>query len=180
MKAMYWLVAGGVVLSSAGFTAPVLVGAEAAERAISTADASVVAYPTVVDAALAVNAETGEFSTLLAAVTTAGLVEALSADGQRTVFAPTDAAFAKLGLDADGVRALSVEALTEILLYHVAAGRLSAADVVSSERVEMLNGEAATIRVGGDGAYIDGARIVATDVAADNGLIHVIDAVLVR
>jgi transforming growth factor-beta-induced protein len=178
MKAMYWMVAGGVVLSSAGFTAPVLVGG-AAVNGVSV-EAPVVTHATVVDAALAVNAETGEFSTLLAAVITAGLVDALSADGQRTVFAPTDAAFAKLGLDANNVREVPVEALTEILLYHVASGRLSATDVVSSERVEMLNGEAATIRVGQNGAYIDGARIVATDVEAGNGLIHVIDAVLVR
>jgi transforming growth factor-beta-induced protein len=136
------------------------------------------ASPTLVDVALSVNAETGEFSTLIAAVVAAGLVDELSARGQRTVFAPTDAAFAELGLDAAGVAALPVEALTEILLYHVAPGRRYAASVVTADRIRMANGGFTTIRVVDGVAYIDDAAIVATDVEATNGIIHVIDAVL--
>jgi transforming growth factor-beta-induced protein len=134
--------------------------------------------PTVVDVAMAVNEETGEFSTLIAAVVAAGLVDELSARGQRTVFAPTDAAFSELGLDASTVGSVPVEDLTEILLYHVASGRRGSDDVVSSDRIRMANGAFAEISVVGGTAYIDDAAIVATDVEASNGIIHVIDSVL--
>src|SRR5688572_13869116 len=76
--------------------------------------------PTIVEAALAVNAETGEFSTLIAAVVRAGLVDTLNGKRQFTVFAPTDAAFAKLGLNAGNIDTVPLDALTNILLYHVA------------------------------------------------------------
>jgi uncharacterized surface protein with fasciclin (FAS1) repeats len=134
--------------------------------------------PTLVDVALSVNAETGEFSTLIAAVVAAGLVDELSARGQRTVFAPTDAAFAELGLDADGVAALPVETLRNILLYHVAPGRRYAASVVEADRIRMANGGFTTVRVTDGVAYINDAAIVATDVEASNGIIHVIGGVL--
>lgn len=131
--------------------------------------------PTLVDVALSVNAETGEFSTLIAAVVDAGLVDALSAVGQRTVFAPTDAAFEALGLTADNIgEALGDDVLKDVLLYHVANGRLYAEEVVTKDRLRMLNGEFTEI----DGTTIDGATIVITDVEASNGIIHVIDAVL--
>ena len=133
----------------------------------------------VVDVALAVNAESGEFSTLIAAVVAAGLVDELSARGQRTVFAPVDAAFAELGLDAGNVGDLPVDVLRNILLYHVATGRRDAASVVGSDRIRMANGGFTDISLRADGAYIDEARIVATDVMATNGIIHVIDAVLI-
>jgi transforming growth factor-beta-induced protein len=136
------------------------------------------AGPTIVEVALAVNAESGEFSTLLAAVTAAGLADELSADGQRTVFAPTDDAFASLGLDATSVTTLPVADLTEILLYHVAPGRLTAASVLAVNELQMANGGTVTVRVESSGAYVNDSRIVQTDVEADNGIIHVIDAVL--
>src|SRR5690606_24188763 len=84
------------------------------------------AAPTVVEVALAVNAETGEFSTLIAALQAAGLVETLQGAGPFTVFAPTDAAFAAIDLNADNIGSLPVDALRNILLYHVAPGRLDA------------------------------------------------------
>jgi uncharacterized surface protein with fasciclin (FAS1) repeats len=139
---------------------------------------AVAASPTIVDVALSVNAETGEFSTLIAAVLAAGLADELSARGQRTVFAPTDAAFAELELDAVTVGALPVETLRTILLYHVAPGRRSAADVVAADRIRMANGGFTRIRVMDGAAYINDATIVATDVEATNGVIHVIDTVL--
>jgi transforming growth factor-beta-induced protein len=134
--------------------------------------------PNLVQLAQSVNAETGEFSTLLAAVVRAGLVDALSATGQRTVFAPTDAAFAEAGLTSANIGTVPVETLTAILLYHVAPGRLLAADVVSVSQLTMANGGVAQIRLEGGVAYIDDARILATDVEATNGVIHVIDAVI--
>jgi len=131
--------------------------------------------PTIVEAALAVNAETGEFSTLIAAVVRAGLVDTLNGSRQFTVFAPTDAAFAKLGLNAGNIDTVPLDALTNILLYHVAPGERFAADVVTASRVNMLNKQFALI---GEGPSIAGAGFVATDVDVSNGVIHIIDSVL--
>jgi uncharacterized surface protein with fasciclin (FAS1) repeats len=136
------------------------------------------ARTTIVDVALAVNAESGEFSTLIAAVVRADLLGALSANGQRTVFAPTDAAFAKLGLNADNIDTLPIDALTDILLYHVANGRRDAESVVTSSQIRMLNGGFTSISVTDEGAFINESRIIAVDVGASNGIIHVIDTVL--
>jgi uncharacterized surface protein with fasciclin (FAS1) repeats len=135
--------------------------------------------PTIVDVALSVNAATGEFSTLIAAVLRAGIATELSARGQRTVFAPTDAAFAKLGLDEATIETVPVGALTEILLYHVAPGRREAASVVTADRIRMANGGFTRIRLEGGAAYINESQIIGTDVAASNGIIHVIDTVLI-
>lgn len=141
-------------------------------------DVTAPALPNVVQVAQAVNAETGEFSTLIAAVVAAGLVDELSADGQRTVFAPTDAAFAAIGLNEDNIGTVPVDDLTGILLYHVAGGRLTAADVLTEDALTMANGGTAQISVNGGAAFINDAEIVTTDVEASNGIIHVIDAVL--
>lgn len=134
---------------------------------------------TIVDVALAVNADSGEFSTLIAALVAADLVGALDGNGQYTVFAPTDAAFAKLDLNADNIGDLDKAALTDILLYHVARGNRMASDVVSSEQIRMLNGDFTEIGLMDGNAYIDESMIVATDVPADNGVIHIIDTVLI-
>jgi len=133
---------------------------------------------TVVDVALSVNEATGEFSTLIAALVAAELVDVLSGEGPFTVFAPTDAAFAALELNAGNVGALPVDALRSILLYHVAAGRRDAERVVSESSLTMVSGGTAEITVRPSGVFIEGARIVEADVAASNGVIHVIDAVL--
>jgi uncharacterized surface protein with fasciclin (FAS1) repeats len=134
---------------------------------------------TIVDVASGINADSGEFSTLIAAVVAADLVGALSGNGQLTVFAPTDEAFGKLGLDADNIATeLDKAALTNILLYHVAKGKRMAEDVISSSQIRMLNGARTTIDVNDEGAFINESLIVATDVPADNGVIHVIDTVL--
>ena len=133
---------------------------------------------TIVDVALAVNAESGEFSTLIAAVVAADLVDALSGNGQLTVFAPTDEAFALLDLNADNIGDLDQAALTNILLYHVAKGRRMAEDVVSSDQIRMLNRQRTMISLMDGEAYINDSMIIGTDVPADNGVIHVINAVL--
>ena len=132
----------------------------------------------LVDIALAVNAQSGEFSTLIAALTAADLVETLDANRQFTVFAPTDAAFAQLGLDASNIGSLPTDALTNILLYHVAPGRRFATSVVSANQIRMMNRDFTSISVTGAGAFINSSQIIATDIAAQNGVIHIIDAVL--
>jgi uncharacterized surface protein with fasciclin (FAS1) repeats len=142
--------------------------------------------PTIVDIALSVNAESGEFSTLIAALSCTGLVPALDGKGQYTVFAPTDAAFGNLGLNASNIcNALPTETLTSVLLYHVAPGERFASDVVSSDRIRTLSkGFLFPVLMGGDAYIRDGssatsdAKILMTDIEATNGVIHVIDQVL--
>ncbi|HSJ07729.1 MAG TPA: fasciclin domain-containing protein [Longimicrobiales bacterium] len=133
---------------------------------------------TIVDVALSVNETSGEFSTLIAALVSADLVDALAGPGPFTVFAPTDAAFAEIGLDASNIGSLPAEALADILLYHVVPERRDAASVTAVSSLTMANGGTTTIAVSQSGAFINDARIVQTDVAASNGIIHIIDAVL--
>lgn len=134
--------------------------------------------PSIYDVAAAVNAETGEFSTLIAALKITELVDALNGSTRLTVFAPTDAAFAGLGLDASNIGDLGVDGLTEILLYHVSEGSRLAAEVLTLEQIRMLNNEFTQISLVDGAAFIDDARIIQTDVGARNGVIHIIDSVL--
>lgn len=161
------------------FMIPLFAFALAGVAAAPTAEAAPPG-PSIVEVALAVNAQTGEFDTLIAALVAAdpAVLQTLSGNGQFTVFAPTDQAFADLGLDETTIGSLPQEALTNILLYHVARGRRDAADVVTSSQIRMLNRDFTEITVDSSGAYIDNAQIIATDVPAANGIIHVIDAVL--
>ena len=136
---------------------------------------------TVVDVAIAINAETGEFSILIAAVLAAdpAVLRTLSGNGQFTVFAPTDEAFAALGLDADNIGDLDQGFLTNVLLYHVVRGRRDSGQVLSYNRIRMLNGG---FLLQDSGVLTDNlgrtANIIAVDVEAANGIIHVIDAVV--
>lgn len=132
----------------------------------------------VVDVALEINAETGEFDTLIAAAVCTNLVKPLDRKQGITVFAPTDAAFAKLGLDEHNICDIPRKTLTNILLYHVAKGTLTSGDVVSMESIKMANRQYTTISVTDSGVFINESQIIAVDVMADNGVIHVIDAVL--
>ena len=129
---------------------------------------------TIVDIAVA----DGRFETLVAAVTAADLVETLSGDGPFTVFAPTDDAFAALPEGTVAALLDDVPALTNILLYHVVAGDVRAADVVTLESAVTVQGEPVSITVEGDSVRINEANVVITDIVASNGVIHVIDAVL--
>ncbi|MBA4075311.1 MAG: fasciclin [Cyanobacteria bacterium PR.023] len=119
----------------------------------------------------------GTFKTLVAAVTEAGLVETLSGPGPFTVFAPSDDAFAKL--PAGTVEALLKDKakLTSILTYHVLPGKHLAADVIKLKAVKTVQGQDASINVDG-GASINDAKITATDIETSNGVIHVIDTVI--
>ena len=125
-----------------------------------------------------VAAEAGDFETLLTAVQAADLAETLSGDGPFTVFAPTDAAFA--ALPEGTVEALldDIPALTNILLFHVVGDEVRAEDVMMEDFVTTLQGSDAMISIGDDGVAIENAMIVVTDIEASNGVIHVIDAVI--
>ncbi|MDA1316194.1 MAG: fasciclin domain-containing protein [Acidobacteria bacterium] len=129
----------------------------------------------IVDTAVA-----AEFNTLVKAVQAADLVDALKGEVPLTVFAPTDEAFANV--PAETMEALlrpeNKEQLTAVLTYHVVAGKVMAADVVKMKSAETLNGEKARIRVNNGTVMIDGAKVAKTDIAASNGVIHVIDTVI--
>jgi uncharacterized surface protein with fasciclin (FAS1) repeats len=137
--------------------------------------------PTIVETALAVNAQSGEFSQLIAAVQRAGLVDALNGNRQFTVFAPTDAAFEDLyaALGVSSVDEIPLGTLTAVLLYHVAPGERFSGDVVSSDRIRTVSKGFLFPSVHDGGAWVNDARIVAADVDASNGVIHVIDKVLI-
>jgi uncharacterized surface protein with fasciclin (FAS1) repeats len=115
-----------------------------------------------------------DFSTLVGAVKTAGLVETLSGKGPFTIFAPTNEAFAKL--PAGTVASLTPEQLKSILTYHVVAGEVLAKDVKAG-KVKSVQGSEITVATMG-GVTVDNAKVTATDIVADNGVIHVIDTVI--
>jgi uncharacterized surface protein with fasciclin (FAS1) repeats len=125
--------------------------------------------------------ENGSFTTLVAAVQAAGLVDALKADGPLTVFAPTDEAFAKLpeGTVESLLEPENIDQLQAILTYHVVSGQVMAASVINGLEAASLNGATLTFAVDENGASVGGANIVGTDIATSNGVIHVIDTVLI-
>ncbi len=120
----------------------------------------------------------GQFTTLAKALGAAGLVETLKGTGPFTVFAPTDAAFAKLPPGALDALLQEPAKLKAVLLYHVVPGKVLAADVVKLSSVKTVGGPSARIMMHGGAPMIGDASIVETDVAATNGVIHVIDTVL--
>lgn len=122
----------------------------------------------------------GKFETLLTAVKAAGLVETLKSEGPFTVFAPTDEAFAKLpaGTVEDLLKPENKDKLAGILTYHVIPGKVMAADIAGKvQNVKTVQGSEVAIDAT-DGVKIDGANVTSADVAASNGVIHVIDAVI--
>jgi len=129
---------------------------------------------TIVDIAVA----DGRFTTLVAALQAADLVDALSGEGPFTVFAPTDDAFAQLPEGTVEALLDDIPTLTDILLYHVVAGEVLAEAVVTLDAAETLLGESVSIRVENDMVFVDDAQVIITDIVADNGVIHVIDSVL--
>ena len=139
------------------------------------------AEPSIVQTAIAVNSSgpfAGQFDTLICLVANNPTVlNLLSQRGQYTVFAPTDAAFADIGVDGSNCATLAPD-VTGILAYHVTKGRRAAADVVSSTQIRMLNRQFTAISAAGGSYYINDAKIIATDVFASNGVIHAIDHVL--
>ncbi len=129
---------------------------------------------------VAVAAGAGQFNTLIAAVKAAGLVETLQGAGPFTVFAPTDAAFAKLPKGTIEALLADKEKLTAILTYHVVSGKVMAADIVKAGGADpaTVNGAPVHITLRDGQVYVDGAKVVTADIQASNGVIHVIDTVI--
>lgn len=125
-------------------------------------------------------AAAGQFTTLAAALDAAGLTNTLKGQGPFTVFAPTDSAFAKLpaGTVENLLKPENKDQLTAILTYHVVPGSVMAADVVKLKQANTVNGKMLTVNVKGDNVMIDNANVTATDIAASNGVIHIIDRVM--
>lgn len=152
--------------------------AETAEDEAMEEEAMAELPATVVD--IATSSE--DFSTLVAAVTEAELVETLQGEGPFTVFAPTNAAFEQalsdLGLTAEEL--LASEDLSGILTYHVVAGRIMAADAIAADGTEVgtVNGDTIEVSVVDGNVMIDGATVVTADLEAGNGVVHVIDSVI--
>ena len=122
----------------------------------------------------------GQFETLAAALEAADLVDTLKGDGPFTVFAPTDAAFAKLpkGTVETLLKPENRDQLTAILTYHVVPGKVYAADVVKLDSATTVNGADVMIRTSEKGVNVNDARVIKTDIGASNGVIHIIDTVI--
>jgi len=142
------------------------------------------AAPSAVDAQegpkdiVATAVDAGSFTTLAAALQAADLVEVLQGAGPFTVFAPTDAAFAKLPAGTVEALLADKEALTRVLTYHVVPGNVTSSQVVGLSSAETVAGIAAPIEVRDGSVYVAGAKVVTADVTASNGVIHVIDSVM--
>ena len=121
----------------------------------------------------------GTFNTLLAAAKAAGLVDTLQSDGPFTVFAPTDEAFANLPEGVVDSLLANPDKLKQVLLYHVVPGKVMASDVVGLSSATTAQGSDIAIAIEGDSVMINNARVLKTDVMASNGVIHVIDTVIV-
>ncbi len=121
----------------------------------------------------------GKFKTLVALVKQAGLAGSLEGKGPFTVFAPTDAAFAKVPKSTLAALARNKTKLRAVLLYHVASGRLTAAKVLAARSVKTLEGQSLKVRAANGAVTVGGARVIATNIGASNGVIHVIDKVLI-
>jgi len=130
---------------------------------------------TIVETAI----DAGSFNTLVAAVKAAGLVETLSSPGPFTVFAPTDEAFANLPPGTVEALLNDIPKLKSILTYHVVAGKVMAADVVNLSSAKTVNGQTVTITVKDGKVMVNNANVIMTDIVCSNGVIHVIDAVLI-
>lgn len=156
-----------LILALVAVTAVAVVGSPASA---DTRDESDIVQTAVAD---------GEFKTLASLLKKAGLVGTLQGKGPFTVLAPTDAAFAKVPKPTLAALGADRAKLRSVLLYHVIAGKVPAAKVIKLRSARTLNGKAVRIRVAGSKVFVGAARVVKTDVAASNGVIHVINQVLI-
>ena len=157
------------------FALPALAGNYGSTSMAEPAQTSAAMSVDVVDTAIAAD----DFNTLVAAVQAAGLVDTLKGDGPFTVFAPTDEAFTALPEGTLDALLADPEALANVLTYHVVPGKVMAADIGGKiTTVATVQGADVTVDATGEAPTINGATIVATDVEASNGVIHVIDAVI--
>jgi uncharacterized surface protein with fasciclin (FAS1) repeats len=153
----------------------VAVAAVAVSLAAGAATARPVAQRNIVQTAIAA----GQFKTLAKLLTRAGLVSALERPGPYTVFAPTDAAFAKVPKKTLDSLLADKAKLKAVLLYHVVPGRVTAADVAKLSATKTLDGAKVRIRVSGSNVFVNQAKVTKADVTASNGVIHVVNRVLV-
>ena len=154
---------------------PILAALVVAAPAATAAPARETASPSIA----AVATKTPQLSTLVSLVKKAGLAGTLSNPGAFTVFAPTNAAFAKVPKATLNALAKNPAALKRVLLYHVVAGKVPAAKVVTLRSAKTLAGPTVRIRVTGKTVRVNGARVAKADVMASNGIVHVIDRVLI-
>ncbi|MEO1245363.1 MAG: fasciclin domain-containing protein [Pseudomonadota bacterium] len=157
-----------VAAFAVAYTSVALAGSHGGGKAMDKKD--------IVDTAVAA----GSFTTLAAALEAAGLIDTLKGDGPFTVFAPTDDAFAALpaGTVENLLKPENKDQLVAVLTYHVVPGKVKAADVVTLDSAATVNGKSVSIEAGDAGVTVDGANVVTTDIMASNGVIHVIDAVI--
>ena len=157
------------IIASAAVAAGLLLGTPGTENGQET-------EPTmnIVETAMAA----GSFNTLVTAVQAAGLVETLSGEGPFTVFAPTDEAFAQIPADQLSALLADKEALTAVLTYHVVAGKVMAEDVVKLSSATTVNGQDVDIKVWDGAVMIDDAQVTTADIDTTNGVIHVINKVI--
>ena len=148
----------------------------AATITLATSVSALAAEKDIVDTAV----EAGQFKTLAAALEAAGLVSTLKGAGPFTVFAPTDEAFAELpaGTVENLLKPENKQQLTEILTYHVVPGKVMAADVVGIDEAKSVNGKMIDVEVDGGSVKVNDAAVTAADIAASNGVIHIIDKVI--
>jgi uncharacterized surface protein with fasciclin (FAS1) repeats len=152
----------------------------AAGAAFAGAGAHQDAAPAVADRDIVGTAvASGRFETLVSLLKQAGLAKTLRGKGPYTVFAPTDAAFAKVPKATLSQLAKNMRKLRSVLLYHVADGSLIAAKVVKRSSIETLNGQRLRVRVRRSRVFVGGARVTTPDVRASNGVVHVINKVLI-
>lgn len=153
-----------------------LVGVFMLALGLGVASAQSMAAKDIVDTAVA----NGSFKTLAAALKAAGLVETLRGPGPFTVFAPTDAAFAKLpaGTVDSLLKPENRDKLRRLLTYHVVAGKVGSGDVVKMTSAKSVSGDAIQISATGGTVMVNNAKVVTADVAASNGVIHAIDSVI--
>ena len=166
MKSITTVVAVGALAAAA------LIGGRAAGAEAAPAQSAKQAN--IVQTAVAA----GQFKTLASLLKTAGLAKTLQGKGPFTVFAPTDAAFAKVPKSTLAALGEDKAKLRSVLLYHVASGKVGSARVVKLQAVKTLNGASARIKVSGGKVYVGGGRVTTPDVKASNGVIHVINKVL--
>jgi uncharacterized surface protein with fasciclin (FAS1) repeats len=162
-----------IVLVAAALGMSLVAGAAGARTSAVAANAA--RKGTIVQTAVAA----GQFTTLVKLVRRAGLASTLEQPGPFTVFAPTDAAFEKVPKKTLAALLRSKAKLRALLLYHVVSGKVTAADVVKPTSAKTLNGENVRIRVSGRNVFVGGAKVTKPDVQASNGVIHVVNRVLI-
>ena len=170
----------GVPAMTAALADECPVAAAAKARAAAQVHVQTVAHKAAANDIVDTAVGAGDFATLVAAVKAAGLVETLKGPGPFTVFAPTDAAFAKLppGTVESLLKPENKDKLVAVLTYHVVPGKVMAADVVKLTEAPTVQGAKAKVKVENGGVMIDNAKVVKTDIETSNGVIHVIDAVI--